>query len=82
MPPEGINRNIRVEITDAFVFHCFRLVLTTHSGHDIEIMLHARSLVDLIHQSSIALCEWQAQTSADLLRKLGHPELIASSEKD
>jgi hypothetical protein len=77
-----MNRNIRVEITDASEFHCFRLVLSTRSGHDVEIMLHARSLVDLIHQSSIALCEWQAQTSADLLRKLGHPELIASPEQD
>jgi len=36
----------------------------------IEIMLHARSLVDLIHKCSLALCDWQAATSADLIEKL------------
>lgn len=33
----------------------------------IEIMLHARALVDLIHQCSTALCEWQKQATEDLL---------------
>ena len=66
--------NIQVEITDARDFHCFRLVLNAAAAanepkeHSIEIMLHARSLVDLIHQCSVALCEWQAQTTVELLR--------------
>jgi hypothetical protein len=36
----------------------------------IEIMLHARSLVDLIHKCSLALCDWQADRSAYLVEKL------------
>lgn len=37
-------------------------------GHaKIEIMLHARSLVDLIHKCSLALCEWQRQTTVQLI---------------
>jgi hypothetical protein len=36
----------------------------------IEIMLHARSLVDLIHKCSLALCDWQAQTTGDLIERL------------
>ena len=59
-----------MEITDPHEFHCFRLVLRPQGGHEIEIMLHARSLVDLIHNCSTALCEWQAQTSAELIEKL------------
>ena len=39
-------------------------------GVRLEIMFHARSLVDLIHKSSVALCEWQSQTSAYLLERL------------
>jgi hypothetical protein len=38
--------------------------------HRIEIMLHARSLVDLIHKCSLALCDWQAQSTAYLLDAL------------
>jgi len=58
---------IEVEITDASEHHCFRLVLNTPSGEKIEIMLHARALVDLIYQSSAALCEWQKQTTTMLI---------------
>lgn len=36
----------------------------------IEIMLDARSLVDLIHKCSLALCDWQAQNTAELIEKL------------
>jgi len=36
----------------------------------IEIMLHARSLVDLIHKCSLALCDWQAETTAHLIDML------------
>ena len=36
----------------------------------IEIMLHARSLVDLIHKCSLALCDWQADRSEYLIEKL------------
>src|SRR5262252_9520533 len=32
----------------------------------IEIMLHARSLVDLIHKCSLALSDWQHATTTDL----------------
>ena len=112
MPDNG-NANIRVEITDAREFHCFRLVLNprfeecqncegrgavmierslyVHEeehfdqhecptcrgegkllivGSGLEIMLHARSLVDLIHKCSLALCDWQAQTCAALIERL------------
>lgn len=40
------------------------------SGTRLEVMLHARSLVDLIHKCSLALCDWQAQTSRELIDKL------------
>lgn len=81
MSAEG-NSNIQVELTDASEFHCFRIVLNPRSGERIELMLHARSLVDLIHKCSLALCDWQAQTSADLLRRLGFPELIANAASE
>jgi len=63
------NSNIQVEITDAQEFHCFRLIFNPRSapGQRIEIMLHARSLVDLIHQCSTALCDWQKQTTTMLI---------------
>lgn len=75
------NSPIRVEITDVSEFHCFRMVLTPRFGVDkdtgliisgppIEIMLHARALVDLIHQASTALCEWQAQTTSQLIQRM------------
>jgi hypothetical protein len=41
------------------------------AGVRIEIMLHARSLVDLIHKCSEALCEWQHQTTGYLLERAG-----------
>jgi len=66
---------IQVEITDATEFHCFRMTLRTPSGQNIEVMLHARSLVDLIHECSTALCEWQKQTTAMLIcQKTGFTE--------
>lgn len=78
--PEG-NSNIQVEITDPHEFHCFKLTLNpqgpefnplepTSTAPRIEIMLHARSLVDLIHKCNLALCEWQQQTSQYLLDRL------------
>lgn len=39
-------------------------------GMRMEIMLHATSVVDLIHKLSCALCEWQGQTSRYLLDRL------------
>lgn len=57
----------QVEITDASEFHCFRLTLNPRSGDRIEVMLHARSLVELIHQCSMVLCDWQKQTTTMLI---------------
>lgn len=67
------NPNIQVEITDASEVHCFRLTLNPKSapGEKIEVMFHARSLVDLIHKCSLALCDWNAQNTDYLLKKLG-----------
>lgn len=64
--------NIRVELTDASEFHCFRLVLPLKlepagEPQPIEILLHARTLVDLIRRASLALCDWQAQTTKQLI---------------
>jgi hypothetical protein len=71
------NENIRVEITDASEVHCFKLTLNANryqgamvEAPAIEIMLHARSLVDLIHKCSTALCDWQAQTAAKYCEEL------------
>ena len=64
------NASIVVEITDPHEFHCFRLILNPLSGERIEIMLHARSLVDLIHKCSLALCDYNAQTSRELIDKI------------
>ena len=64
------NPNIDVEITDVSDVHCFRLTLNSRSGQRIEIMLHASDLVDLIHKASVALCQWQHDTSAHLLSML------------
>jgi hypothetical protein len=63
--------SIKVEITDATEFHCFRMLLCPRSAPDqtIEVMLHAHALVELIHHCSTALCEWQAQTTRDLLQQ-------------
>lgn len=62
--------NIHVEITDASEFHCFRVTFNPKSGQRIEIMLHARSMVELIHACSVALCEWQYQTTGELLQRV------------
>ena len=65
---------ITVEITDATEFHCFKVTLYAHDEDGdtvpIVVMLHASDLVDLIHKSSLALCEWQRQTTEDLLAKI------------
>jgi hypothetical protein len=44
-------------------------VVMAGSGR-IEVMLHARSLVDLVHKCSTALCSWQKQTTDYLLEKV------------
>lgn len=36
----------------------------------VEILLHAAALVDLIHKSSLALCEWQAENSKRLILQM------------
>lgn len=66
------NDSIQVEVTDPSEFHCFKLTLNPKSAPDqkIEIMLHATQLVDLIHKASMALCDWQQQTSRYLLQRL------------
>ena len=73
MSEPDANPNIQVEVTDASDVHCFRLIFNPASapGERIEIMLHARSLVDLIHKCSSALCDWQAVSSEYLLKRLG-----------
>lgn len=44
-------------------------------GSGIEVMLHASALVDLIHQASVALCQWQSETAKSLiLQKSGLSE--------
>lgn len=69
------DKPIRVEITDPSEFHCFRMVLNPPGGPPIEIMLHATSLVNLIHECSVALSEWQRATSQMLiLQKTGLSE--------
>ena len=76
------NPNIRVEITDAREFHCFRIVLEAaveRAGgerHPLEIMFHARQLVDLIHKASVALCEWQAETTGFILERLAAAQVL------
>jgi len=69
---EDTNPNIQVEITDASEVYCFRLTLNPKSapGEKIEVMFHARSLVDLIHKCSLALSDWQVKSTDYLLKKL------------
>ena len=64
------HKPIRIEITDPEEFHCFRMTLQPPSGEQIEIMLHAASLVELIHEGSVALCTWQRETSSRLIQQL------------
>lgn len=67
---------IRVEMTDSRERHCFRVVFKTRlnpnspADHEVEILLHATSLVELIHSASTALCKWQHETSGYLLERL------------
>jgi hypothetical protein len=66
-------------MTEVTEFHCFRLIINPQSapGQRIEIMLHARSVVDLIDALSSALCEWQHQTTDYLLDAAGYGHLKA-----
>jgi len=78
MSEEG-NPNIRVDITGPAEAHCFRLTLNPQSAPGacppaIEIMFHARQLVDLIHKCSLALSDWQAATTDHLLTRMGVPK--------
>lgn len=65
-------KQIEVEITDAAEFHCFRLVFNPRSapGQRIEIMLHAATLVELIHECSTALGQWQKATTTALILQM------------
>ncbi len=47
----------------------------------IEIMLHARSLVDLIHKCSLALCDWQVETTTGLILKLTRMDVEEARKK-
>jgi hypothetical protein len=66
----------KIEITDPTAHHCFLLTINPKAqpgvdGPDrIEIMIHAVALVGLIHQCSLALSEWQRQTTEELLRQI------------
>jgi hypothetical protein len=65
-----------VRVTDTHEFHCFELTFDAaldspdNERHPVIMMLHARMLVELIHECSSALCDWQAQTSAYLIRSV------------
>ena len=88
------NSNIQVEITDPSEFHCFKLTLnpkaeeTGQEVHRIEIMLHARTLVDLIHKCSLAYSDWAADRSQYLIDRLvrlyaaGKPEETGYNASD
>jgi hypothetical protein len=75
-------KNIQVDITDAGEFHCFRLTFRPPGEpRNIEIMLHASALVDLIHECSTALCQWQKETTTYLIcQKTGMTEEEARRE--
>ncbi len=47
----------------------------------IEVMLHARSLVDLIHKCSLALCDWQSQTAEHLICQITGLDAKEAREK-
>jgi hypothetical protein len=64
---------IRVEVTDASEWHCFRLVLSPTNGEPIEIMFHARALVELIYKCSLAYAQWMTQAVGNIM-----PHLIRS----
>jgi hypothetical protein len=66
-----MDSNIEVQITDWKEFHCFRLLLTPRNaeGQQIEVMLHATALVDLIEKCSTALCKWQYETTGYLIQQ-------------
>jgi hypothetical protein len=71
------NANIEVEITGPEDFHCFRLILRAAPDPEhraerqpIEIMLHARALIELIYKGSSALADWQMQGTALIMQRL------------
>ena len=45
-------------------------------GTRLEIMLHGRSLVDLINKCSLALCDWQSQTTKHLIDLLSETRVV------
>jgi hypothetical protein len=65
-----------VRVTDPDEFHCFELTFSAAldspdaERHPVTMMLHARMLVELIHECSIVLSDWQAQSSAYLIERL------------
>lgn len=77
--PDAPVKPFEVRITDSSEFHCFCLTINPASapGQKIEVMIHARALVDLIHECSAALCEWQQESTGFLLDKLGASHLKA-----
>lgn len=74
-----MEKPFQVEITDPSEFHCFKLTLNPRSapGEKIEVMIHARAIVELIHECSAALCDWQKQTTDYLLDEFGAGHLKA-----
>lgn len=67
---------IEVQITSESDMHCFRIIF--HGRHEpeqgetvpVEIMMHAKTLVDLIHKCSMALGEWQRTSTEYLIERL------------
>lgn len=47
--------NIEVEVTSDSVDHCFRVTLG-----NVKVLMHARSVVDLIHKLEISVLDWIA----------------------
>jgi hypothetical protein len=47
------------------------------SGARLEIMLHARSVVELIHKLSLAYCDWAADRAGFLYERLNHASSAA-----
>lgn len=67
--------NIEVKLTDDKTLHCFKVIYRIRIENQaerapLEIYLHATQAFDLFHKLGLALMEYFAVTSADLLRKL------------
>lgn len=58
--------SITVGVTGDGVDHCFMLTFGS-----VVVNVHARSLADLIHKATLALLDWQAQLTLELLAELG-----------